>query len=136
MGRGILGLAAFFLVTGVAFTLMAPGGLGEPTIALGVIVALAALFPENWIAGLANKMWRWIATVLLVLGGIVTILDWGLYLGKFWDVVSVVLFFGGFAVLLLHALAYWHVESAEDTDLDDPDDSDEAIEVSTRREAK
>lgn len=132
MGRGILGLAAFFIVAGVAFTLMAPGGLGEPTIALGVIVALAALFPENWIAGLASTMWRWIAAALLVVGGIVTILDWGLYLGKFWDVVSVVLFFGGFAVLLLHALAYWRVESEEK----DADEDDESIGVSAHHEAE
>lgn len=132
MGRGILGLAAFFIVAGVAFTLMAPGGLGEPTIALGVIVALAALFPENWIAGLARTMWRWIAAALLVVGGIVTILDWGLYLGKFWDVVSVVLFFGGFAVLLLHALAYWRVESEKK----DADEDDESIGVSAHHEAE
>ncbi|MBV7294556.1 hypothetical protein KRX51_01305 [Corynebacterium sp. TAE3-ERU12] len=108
MGR-IGALAAFLISVGVLFTLMAPGGLGEPTIGLGVILALAGLFPESWVVGLAHPIARRLSIGLLLVGSVMALLDWGLDLSTVADVAATLLFYGGFLVLLLHAVAYWRV---------------------------
>lgn len=109
MGRSTFTLAAFLIAVGVLFTLMAPGGLGEPTIGLGVLFALSALLPEQWVRHLATRGARVTATALLALGAVLTIVDWRLGLGHGWDATAVVLFFGGFLVLVLHVVVGWRL---------------------------
>ncbi|WP_448851652.1 hypothetical protein [Corynebacterium sp. 335C] len=104
MGREAWPLAAFFVVVGGLFTVMAPGGLGEPTLALGILFGIAAAMPAEKLAPLGAPKVGVLAAVLLVLGGIATILDWGLELGRFWDVVAAFGFLGGLFLLTLHVV--------------------------------
>ena len=65
MVRSVFGFAVFLIGIGVVFTLMAPGGLGEPTIVLGVVFALTAVLPETWMNPMRDRR---IGIAALVMG--------------------------------------------------------------------
>ena len=104
MGREAWPLAAFFIVVGLLFTVMAPGGLGEPTLVLGILFGVAAVLPPEKLAPMAARKVALLAVVLLGAGAIVSLADWGLELGTAWDVLGAFGFLGGLFVLTLHVV--------------------------------
>lgn len=102
MGRQSWPLGAFFIVIGLLFTVLAPGGLGEPTLVVGILFLFAAFAPEGKMAVFGRPRVRLLAIGTLITGAVLTLLDWGLGLGGVWDWLAAIGIFGGIFLLTVH----------------------------------